>query len=156
MSDSFNITITGLSHDLAHSGIPETLESKGKMKARGRGHTWNYRGVTSEEADALTIALTDAAANINHISDSKNRAMEAHILRKDAEKVRNAIFEQRRESGYTEVVDLCHRLGSALEQAMEWMEGDIDPDGDGNDLWEGVLEPALIAYRKAKRTGVLR
>ena len=72
MDESYDISITGVSYDLVAHNLQEDIKSKGEEKARGRGKTWYFTGLTKAEADALTIGLTDAAANINYISTSDN------------------------------------------------------------------------------------
>lgn len=153
MSEQYDISITGVSYDLIAHTLSEGVRSKGEEKARGRGKTWNFTGLSKEEVDTLTINLTDAAANINYISTSDNRAMEAHILRKDAEKVRSAIWEQKRATAQDEIGPLCVQVGEALEAAIVWMQSDDDDDGEY--VWENVLIPALTAYRRANKSGHL-
>lgn len=153
MDESYDISITGVSYDLVAHNLQDSIKFKGEEKARGRGKTWYFSGLNKSEADALTISLTDAAANINYISTSDNRAMEAHILRKDAEKVRSAIWEQRRATAQGEIGPLCLQVGVALEAAISWMQSEDDDDGE--EVWEELLIPALIAYRKAQESGLL-
>lgn len=147
---TYDLSITGVSYELAvKAGLPDELGVLGEAKKRGRGWTYSFSGITKSDADTLTVYLTDAAANINFLSTSENRAAEAHILRKDAEKIRTALFDQQKVRYHEQAHELGRILGEALEAAMDWMVSD-DEDGeddDGAEIWERVLIPARDAYR---------
>jgi hypothetical protein len=149
-AQTYDLSITGVSYELAvAAGLPEDLAELGEAKKRGRGWTYSFTGITKFDADTITLYLTDAAANINYLSTSENRAAEAHILRKDAEKIRTALFDQQKVRYHEQAHELGRILGEALEAAMDWMvsEDEDDEDDDGAEIWERVLIPARDAYR---------
>ena len=147
---TYDLSITGVSYELAvAAGLPE---DPAELEAKKRGRGWTYTtGITKFDADTITY-LTDAAANINYLSTPRTGRQRltssARMQRRSAPPCSIS-----RKSAITRNPTSLVNPREALEAAMDWMvsEDEDDEDDDGAEIWERVLIPARDAYRASRR-----